>query len=85
MRVILSIYVIGLQGCTLHETTLSPVIMEVNNGCISDRIVTFQTARPFALNHDYGRKGNSEFTPENSCLEDFRLFLGGISATDSPA
>ena len=59
--------------------------MEVNNGCISDRIVTFQTARPFALNHDYGRKGNSEFTPENSCLEDFRLFLGGISATDSPA
>ncbi len=39
--------------------TLPPIIMEIKNGCISNRIVPFQIVRHFPLNHDYGRKSKS--------------------------
>ena len=41
------------------QNTLPPIIMELENGCISNRIVTFQMSSHFALNHDDGRKSSS--------------------------
>ena len=50
------------QGDSTWLFTLPPIIMEVKNGCISNRIVTFQIVCHFPLNHDYGRK--STFLPK---------------------
>ena len=47
----------------------------MENGCISNRIVTFQISRHYPLNHDYGRKGTC-FTPSKMCLTPTPRILG---------
>ena len=47
----------GWDDMPWKVSTLPPaIIMEVKNGCISNRIVNFQIVRNVPLNHDYGRK-----------------------------
>ena len=54
--------------------TLSPIIMEVKNGCISNRMVTFQIVCHFPLNHDYGRRSSASqrfsctWNPNDPCF-----------------
>ena len=44
-------------------------IMEVKNGCISNRIATFQIQANFQLNHDYGRKSRGwNFLTQQFCF-----------------
>ena len=48
---------------SLHETTLPPIIMEVKKKDPSNSSYLSKTA--IFQFHDYGRKSNSKFTPEN--------------------
>ena len=51
----------------------------VKNGCISNRIVTFQIVRHFPLNHDYSKKSPTrptERTPKPEYLIALVSYLG---------
>ncbi len=51
------------------DATLPPTIIEVKNGCISNRIVTFQIVRHFSTEPmDYGRKSMGLKVPTTSYI-----------------